>query len=218
MNKNILLKLKNPIIIHPFLFAIFPIIFLFSQNLNVEPEEIVLPLLIAIIVTLVIWIVLSFLLKNRIKSGFIVSLGLVLFFSYGHIYIMMDPHLPNISDFFFIIPTLVLFGLGSFYFIRTKNPLNNPTKIVNGIAVALVIMSLVGAGEYFMTNNYSPNEIENNLENNISQNRDNSKFPDVYYIILDGYAGSESLQRIANFDNSNFIDFLTEMVVRDEFQ
>jgi len=210
MNKNILLKLKNPIIIHPFLFAIFPIIFLFSQNLNVEPEEMVLPILIAIIVTLVIWIVLSFLLKSRIKSGFIVSLGLIIFFSYGHIYIMMDPLLPNISNFFFIIPTLVLFGLGSFYFIRTKNPLNNATKIVNGIAAALIIMSLVGTGEYFMTNSYSPNEIENNLEKNLSQNRDISKFPDVYYIILDGYAGSESLQRIANYDNSNFIDFLTE--------
>jgi len=204
------LKLTKSTVIHPFLFAIFPIIFLFSQNLNVEPEKIVLPILIVIIVTLVFWIVLSFLLKSRIKSGFIVSLGLVIFFSYGHIYILLDAFQPNLSHFILIIPTLVLFGLGSYYFIRTKNPLNNATKVVNGIAAALIVMSLVGAGGYFMTDSYSPNEIENDLEKNVFQNINSSKFPDVYYIILDGYAGSESLQTIANYDNSNFLDFLTK--------
>ncbi len=211
MNKNILLKLKKPIIIHPFLFAIFPIIFLFSVNVDsVLPEEIILPLFLVIAVTFLIWIALGFLLKNRIKSGFIVSLGLAIFFSYGHIYIILDEFQPNFSNFFLIIPTLVLFGLGSFYFIRTKNPLNNATTIVNGISVALIIISFVGIGEYFMTDSYSSTEIENKLEKNISVNGDISKFPDVYYIILDGYAGSESLQKIVNYDNSDFLDFLTK--------
>ena len=83
--------MKRTIVIHPFLFAIFPIIALFSANVNsVFPEEIVFPLFSVIIVTFLIWIVLGFLLKSRIKSGFIVSFGLVLFFSYGHIYIFLD--------------------------------------------------------------------------------------------------------------------------------
>ena len=82
---------KKSLVIHPFLFAIFPIIFLFSVNVNsIFPEEIILPLFLVIGVTFLIWIALGFLLKSRIKSGFIVSIGLVLFFSYGHIYILLD--------------------------------------------------------------------------------------------------------------------------------
>ena len=201
---------KKSIVIHPILFAIFPIISLFFLNVNVEPEEMVIPLSMAIIGTLVVWIVLSFLLKSRIKSGFIVSLGLVLFFSYGHIYIMLVAFQPNFSHFILLIPTLILFGLGSYYFVRTKNSLINATKIANGIAGALIVMSFIGSIEYFMTESYSPNETENDLEKNVIQITEASKFPDVYYIILDAYAGLETLQRFTNFDNSYFLDFLTK--------
>ncbi len=182
---------------------------MFFQNV-VDPEELVLPLSIALIFTFVIWILLGFILKNRIKSGFIVSIGLVIFFSYGHIFILLDVFQPNLPHFILIIPSIVLFGLGSYYFIRTKNPLNNATKIVNGIAAAILVVSLVGAGEYFMTESYTPNEIENDIEKNAFKILEANKFPDVYYIILDGYAGSKSLQTIANYDNSNFLDFLNK--------
>ena len=37
-----------------------------------------------------------------------------------------------------------------------------------------------------------------------------SKFPDIYYIIPDGYPGPKSLQTILNYDNSNFQNFLIE--------
>jgi len=120
--------LKRAKVIHPFLFAIFPIIALFSVNVNsVFPKEIVFPLFLVIIVTFLIWIVLGFLLKSRIKSGFIVSISLILFFSYGHIYILLDEFQKD-SDFshlVLIIPVLFLFALGSYFFIRTKKPLNN---------------------------------------------------------------------------------------------
>ena len=203
---------RKKIVIHPFLFAIFPIIFLFSQNLYVKPEEIVLPLSMVIIVTIVIWIVLSFVLKSRIKSGFITSLGLIIFFSYGHIYILLN-NLQKDVDFSHILlltPTLILFGLGVYYFIKTKRHLNNATKIVNVISIALIMISFVTIGEYFITESYSSNEIENDHEKNVFQNIDTSKFPDVYYIIPDGYAGSESLQTLSNYDNSDFLDFLTK--------
>ena len=148
---------------HPFLFAIFPIISLFSFNVNeVFPEEIILPLFFVITITFVIWIVLGYLLKSRIKSGFIVSIGLVLFFSYGYIYILFD-ELESDSDFphlFIIIPVLFLLALGSYFFIRTKKSLNNPTKIVNVIAASLVVMSFFGIGEYYITESFSQNEID----------------------------------------------------------
>jgi len=203
--------LKRAKVIHPFLFAIFPIIALFSANVDsVLPKEIVFPLFSVIIVTFLIWIVLGFLLKSRIKSGFIVSIGLILFFSYGHIYILLDEFQKD-SDFshlVLIIPVLFLFALGSYFFIRTKKPLNNLTTIVNGIAVSLVIISLFGIGEYFITESFSQNEIDDESKKIQVNALQTKKLHDVYYIIPDSYSSSISLQTVLNYDNSDFTDFL----------
>jgi len=202
---------KKILVIHPFLFAIFPVIFLFSVNVNsVFPEEIIIPLISVIAVTFLIWIALGFLLKSRIKSGFIVSIGLVLFFTYGHIYILLDEFQmdSDFSHFVLIIPGLVLFALGSFFFIRTKKSLINPTKIVNVIAVSLVIISLLGIGEYFITEGFTQSE---NYVEPIKQQvhtSETKKLPDVYYIIPDAYSGSKALLTGLNYDNSEFTDFL----------
>jgi len=208
---SIKIKMNKTLVIHPFLFAIFPIIFLFSVNVNsVSPEEIIFPLFSVIAVTFLIWIVLGFLLKNRIKSGFIVSIGLVLFFSYGHIYILLDDFQKdsNFSHFILIIPVLLLFVLGSYYFIKTKKSLNNPTKIVNVVSVSLVFISLLGIGEYFITESFSQNEIDLEPKKQQVHASETKKLHDVYYIILDGYSGSKSLETILNYDNSEFTDFL----------
>jgi len=197
----------------------FQLFFLFSHNVNrLFAEEIILPLLYAISGAFLIWIVLGFLIKSRIKSGFIVSIGLVLFFSYGHIFMLLNTYFPMENwkkDLLFyhlilIIPVLLLFGLSSYYFIRTKKPLNNATKIANVIAATLVIISLAGVGEYYMTESYSLIEIQDIPEENSVQVTESNKFPNVYYIILDGYAGSESLQYFLNYDNGDFLDFLSQ--------
>jgi len=165
---------KKFFFIHPFLFAIFPIIFLFSQNVNsASPNDIIFPLIIVILVTFLIWIALSLLLKNRIKSGFITSLGLIIFFSYGHIYILLD-NLQRDVDFshiLLLIPTLILFGLGVYYFIKTKRPLNNATKIVNVISIALIMISFVTIGEYFITEDYYLDSLSEDPEESIFDNK-----------------------------------------------
>jgi len=57
-------------VIHPFLFAIYPILFLFASNIDiVSPEEIVLPILITLLVAVSLWISLSFILKNQYKTN-----------------------------------------------------------------------------------------------------------------------------------------------------
>ncbi len=213
--------MKSSKVIHPFLLAIFPIIFLFSHNVNsLSPEVIIFPLFFVIAITFLIWIVLGFLLKSRIKSGFIVSIGLILFFSYGHIYILLDEFQKDsdFSHFVLIIPGLILFALGTYFFIKTKKSLNNPTKIVNVIAASLVIISLLGIGEYFITESFSQNEIDVEIKKqqvNTSEPKtqqvstsETKKLPDVYYIIPDQYSGNKASQRIMNYDNSEFTDFL----------
>ena len=66
MNKNISIKSKKHIIIHPFLFAIFPILSLFANNIHsVFFDQVLVPILLAILITFLIWIVLGVLLKSK---------------------------------------------------------------------------------------------------------------------------------------------------------
>ena len=77
--------------IHPFLFAIFPIMLLYSQNIHLLPiEEIIIPILLVVGLSTISWITLNYFLRNLLKAGLIVSLFLVVFFSYGHVYNILD--------------------------------------------------------------------------------------------------------------------------------
>jgi len=195
------------------LFAIFPIIFLFSNNVNsVYPNEIILPLLLSILITFLIWIAISFVLKSKIKSGFITSLGLIVFFSYGHIFILIDEFQKNVflSHLFLLILSFILLGVGSYYFIRTKKSLINVTKIVNVVSISVVMISFFSIGEFYMTENYTPDDLSEVAKVNPIQQASGEDLPDIYYIILDAYGGSEAQKIFLNYTNSEFIDFLTK--------
>jgi len=200
-------------VIHPFIFAVFPIIFLFSQNVNVFLEVIILPLLLIVAATFLLWVLIGFLLKNNIKSGLIVSLGLVLFFSYGHLYnILKESFLryPIFEMHLILLSVYLIMFIGiSTYIIKKERKLNNVTKIINVVAVSVIILPLIGIGQFFIIDSYSVMESEDGLEDS-NQIAKLNKFPDIYYIIPDGYAGSKSLQTIYNYDNSNFQNFLIE--------
>ena len=177
---------------------------------DLVPDDIIIPILLVIFITFLIWIALSAVLKSKTKSGFITTIGLLLFFFYGHIYILLD-ELQNdvdLSHFFLLIPLLILFGFGSYYFIKTKRLLDNATVIVNVVVISLVLISFTSVVEFFIAENYVNETSEDSFENPI-QVANAENLPDIYYIIPDSYAGQKTLQ-IFDFTNSEFIDFLTK--------
>jgi len=83
--------LKKPIVFHTILFAIFPVVFLYSNNLHrLVLDDIVLPLLLVIGATILLWFTLKKVLKSKEKSGLLTSLYLLLFFTFGHIWILIQ--------------------------------------------------------------------------------------------------------------------------------
>ena len=81
------MNISSSTVIHPFIFAIFPVFFLFTFNLNqLSFQDIIFPLIVTLSITFLLWILLSFIIKNKIKSAIIISIGLILFFTYGHIH------------------------------------------------------------------------------------------------------------------------------------
>src|SRR3989338_7469437 len=72
-------------IIHPYLFAVFPIVFLLAHNIEQTFfSNIIVPALFAVFITVFIFVILRFSVGDNKKAGLITSLFLILFFSFGH--------------------------------------------------------------------------------------------------------------------------------------
>ena len=209
-------NLENPnqflskITIHPFLFGIFPIVSLFYSNIQILfITEIIFPLIFVLGIIGGIWFLLKIILKDKIKSAFIVSLFLIIFFSYGHAYLEFDHFTINDIDIgkhrFFLIPFLTILLIGTLFLIKTKKKLNNATTITNTISLALVIIVSINIGVYYLENSSVFNfEQETNEINSMG---DAEYFPNIYYIILDAYPGYHSLKKISNYDNDEFYNY-----------
>ncbi|MBL7123614.1 MAG: hypothetical protein ISS14_01845 [Actinobacteria bacterium] len=212
--------MKKTFIIHPFLFAIFPILFLYSHNIGqlsmVSLSEILIPIVIILgftaIAVLFFWLILK---KDCKKAGIIVAIFLVLFFSYGRVY---DPIKGlKIGNFiigghrYLLVVWLILFILGTYFTIRTKKDLRNFSNILNVIAIVLVLFSLVNIGFYkFKTRDIQEDSSIVLQDGEAVIFESLTELPDIYYIILDGYAGESSLEEFYDYDNHEFINFLTE--------
>lgn len=201
---------KNPFVLHPFLFGLFTTIFLFSHNIHlVKFQDLFSPISIIIITITILLVIINLILKNKKKSALIVSLGLILFFSYGFIYEIIDNSIEsNLSHKYVIAVFLIVFLIGTFYFIKTHRRLDNATKIVNAVGVVIILISLSNIAIYSIEGDSFMNDFS--TDNQIITTNNNVNLPNVYYIILDAYAGTEALENVFNFDNSEFYDFLTE--------
>ena len=82
--------------LHPLLFAIYPIMALWTNNFDrMQPVEVVLPVSLSLLGSLVLLLVLRLLSKSWLKAGLLTTLAVLLFFTYGHVFGMVG-NLPAI--------------------------------------------------------------------------------------------------------------------------
>jgi len=172
-----------------------------------------LPSLFVVVLTLLIWIILSRILRNPARAGIITTLLLVLFFLYGHIYDAIKYTYigdVRVGRHRYLLP--VYFTLFTFFIFRafkTKH-LANLTSILNVTMGTLIALSLCN----FITYQFSAGSISiqnTELESKASflKLKGNTEtYPDIYYIVPDGYANAITLAKYYGFDNSEFTDFL----------
>ena len=139
------INISSSSIIHPILFALFPVVFIFGNNTSfLSSTELFEPLILILGIATLIWLILKITVKNPTKTSLALSLGIVIFFFYGHFHNSLNElsgeHIRNIV----LIPIfLILFSILVFILARTHSDLKNITKIVNAIAITIVIMSSV---------------------------------------------------------------------------
>ena len=177
------------------------------------PTDIIVPLLIIIPISLIAFFILKLILKDSNKAALIVSIGLVLFFTYGHFYNIIKGFTILDQDIgrhrYIIIPFILGIIIPIYFIIKSKINFQNITKIVNGISIVLVVLVLINITIFAMTEIESYSTIHYEPSNNPVELQNTHNTPDVYYIILDEYGGPETMKNL-NYDNSQFYEFLKE--------
>jgi len=211
-------------VIHPFLISLIPILFIYSQNTRqISVQEIILPLLLILFAVTLLWLLVRFIVKNNEKAGLIVSVLLVLSFSYGHIYLLVDDFTLGDSDIgrhrYLLIPFVMSFIVCTYYFVKTKINLNNLNTMFNVFGGAFVAVIIINAGAFnienigsaeneLVTSNTSFSTADVSIETLSPIQGEIRNYPDVYYIVLDGYTSSNSLKKFLNYDNQEFDSYL----------
>ena len=203
--------IKKSSVIHPFLFAVFPIFFMFSYNVEfMELSELVTPLMVSIIPTFLLWQLLSFLLKDKKKAGLIVSFFIIIFFSYGHIYNELQYiriwNIKIVKSKYLLTANGLLLSLAIYFILRVRNSFSDFTYILNVISSLLVIISITSIFYGISTREdvFSKDQVESSISGEVLNG------PDIYYIILDQYGREDVLKQMYNYDNAPFLNYLKQ--------
>jgi len=205
--------MKKSLVIHPFLFALFPVLFLFAHNVGqVSFSEILVPTAIVLGFTLLLLLLLlsRLIVKDRKKAGIAVSMVLVLCFSYGHVYETIGWW--RIKDRYLLLAFGMLLVCGAYFIIKTRRNMHNFTKVLNIVATFLVVISLINIVPHKLKTWVISRDIKSteNIGTNTAGSTKTDVLPDIYYIIFDRYASADTLKEVYNFDNSEFINYLSD--------
>lgn len=208
-------------VLHPYLFAIFPVLLYFSllYGIWVPVDQLLVPILFTLIATAVIHFASFLLLKNIRRAGIYTTLAFCIFYAPTFLAIVVrkgtDPNLlatldvgakPIVCSFWL----LILFAV--YRLLRSKSDFRQLTLWLNKVALFLVALELsIIVSQWFETNFLKYPLIAEGDDKLIeSRKKSSAERPDFYYIILDKLARHEALSKVFHYDNTPFLQYLRD--------
>jgi hypothetical protein len=210
-NSKMFQKIKF-IPLYPFFFIAYPAVALLGFNINeVEPSVLGRPLIVLLFSALILLTVLGFLLRDWNRAATLLFILILLFFTYGHIYLYLKKI--DIDGFILgrhrqMLPLWL--GVGVLAAWWTIRKLRNPqglTPVLNLVSIFLLIYPS------FQIISYSVKRAETEKAALQAAQVKGATLPlgyapDIYYIILDAYGRADVLQEMFGYDNRPFLNSL----------
>jgi hypothetical protein len=205
---------KRQFVVHPFLFAVYSIAGIYSQNASQVPLHwLFRPLVISVVIASVVYAALNRKYKDAGYAGWGTSLFIVWLFS-GHVYRL----LLESSTFWRTVPGgmlaltasgLPLGVLASRLAWGKLSSHRTITMFLNTVSVVLTAFSVwtIASTLYFSKGQVlAIRERVSRVEVELSP--PGQTLSDIYLIVLDGYGREDILRDLYGYDNSEFIEFL----------
>jgi hypothetical protein len=203
--------------LHTFLIGIYVISFVYVRNIDkVFFPSVIRSLVIAIVLSVILFGIVYLFYRSVRKAGVFTTLLLAGLFLYGVFYDQLEllfykglwpfEHIHRflIASYFIIYLTLFIL------FFRSKGPHYKSTFLLNAIILFVFAINLVSgffsgkAAVSEFTNPYFKTAVLENKAVNVTT----GSHPDIYYIILDGYASESVLLKYYGPGNNGFYNFL----------
>ena len=209
------------LIFHPLLFAIYPILALLAMNLDqVRAETALRAGLLSLAFGLALYGGLRLLLRDTGRAALLASGWLLLFFTYGHVYQMVEGQ--ALAGFvygkhrFLAVFWLLLALFGLWLVVKKIRSGGEVNTILNLVSVVLVLFPLfqIAQFEFRMLRVESAAAEEKAAVQGAAQPGGQvsaSVEPDIYYIVLDGYSRSDVMQELYDLDINPFLEELRGM-------
>lgn len=192
--------------VHPLLFAAFPVLLLWSHNLDqsVTLWQAFTVLAAATAFSAVVLCFLQLLLKDWYRSAVAASVMTILFLNLGRVGDLLGVDGGPLEA--LIVAGMFIISLAAIVVVRRIRPPETLTRTLNAIGLVLVALNLVPivAVQRVDAEEFRFPSVTEGLDPSAS-----GPPRDVYYLIFDRYAGSQTLSDIYGYDNSGFYEWLS---------
>ena len=198
--------------VHPFLFATLPIVYLYARNLAEVPgREVVVPILLSLLGCAgLLWGSVAAI-GDPARGAIVATLFLALFFTFSRYDIRLAR--AGIVKSASARRWIVLAAMAALFALLAAVALALPARGVRIVTAALNVAAILAAGLLGL-------EVALGLRKERARplprpepfpvDRPQSDPPDIYYIILDGYARGDGLRDLFALDNPPFLDALRQ--------
>ncbi|MGW8249954.1 MAG: sulfatase-like hydrolase/transferase, partial [Anaerolineales bacterium] len=200
------------LLVYPFSIAYYPIFALRNHNIEyVDFSAILRSLILATAGTLLIGVVAFLISRSLEKSSVIASTFVILFLSYGQIYNQLEAFTGSVIRHRYLLGAeLLVLLLVIFLVIKSDQVARVFSQFLAVVSLVLMIMVIYQSlgydwGEYRASAAVQQGKVLN------TSTQGAQELPDFYLIILDGNTRSDVLKARFGYDNSSFIQQLTDL-------
>ena len=201
--------MKLNLILYPFLFAIYPLLFFYSRNAWLFPvQELLYAAAVILGASLITFCLLVLVLRRAHAAAVLTSAAFLAFFSSEAVF---SQFLGLIKLRYVAVIYAALIMAALYLILRYVRDKKRFTFILNLVALFLIILPLFDIARNLYQMNLAKPEAQENIQKEELNNQTSlvGPAPDIYYIILDGYAHTDTLKKHFGFDNTPFYEYLS---------
>ena len=195
---------------HPILFALYPVLALYSLNTAlVPPGDVPVPLFVNLVGTLAFWGLLSLILRNVARGAAGASFAVIFLYADGHIWDFVKDRAAFRSLYSFqedLMWTWMLLFIPFFIFACWKwKRQDEVTRGLNAFGVLLLVVPTCSIAASWISA-WKGTKIQASLSGVSKLNT--TERPDIYFIVLDGYGRGDAIKRVIGVSNDWFTNAL----------
>jgi hypothetical protein len=200
--------------IHPFLIGVYPIFVLYYLNIKeVAPAAIQQAVITSLVIIAIVAVFYLLILRSWTKAALPVSFTLLLIFTYGHIFNLIDGL--NFAGILIgrhrnVIPIWIIIYIVGLYFLARIKTSNSLTKSLNTFSIFIMALVLIEIAVFFLQTTAVQREQKVSLPE-IQSLSTSAVERDVYYILIDAYSRQDVLRDQFDIDSSEFLNELKGM-------